>query len=542
MSFKTVVFTVLLWAFGACKAQKAAVFTQEFKKAKQLVDAGAFTEALPLLLKLTVENPQNTYFKDASYLYAYASLKTDSPTDALQMLKQIELKYSDYNPDQIYYMQALCLFYLKEYDKALITANKSKHSSVTAMKLNFINNFKDVSKLTDLYNRNSNDTDVAKVLMYKLSVKDDLTDKESKLLADLSKKLTVSPKTENSNNKIFNIGVLLPYSDLNDNFSKNSLFFDFHCGLNQGLESMVQTDGFLYQLHYFDIGKDTTKYLELINSKEYQNLDMVIGPVYSNLSSIAAQHSSNKSPLVINPFSQNIKQASNTLYTSPSYQNIGVRTAEFCKSELGKNVIVCYSSNIKDSVSAFAFVNKFKSLGGKIIALKNTKSVNFATLVNKETADSVSAVVMYTSNAYAATSILTALEVANCKAPVIVPKDWLDINTLTLQKYARHNVHFCVINYYSLQNQDIIQFNNTYYGKYKLYPTEYSYLGYDIAKYFGNAFTKYNKNMYSNIQNVTETQIGLLQGFNFYKNNSNQVVQFVKFTNGKLEPLIEYTK
>lgn len=549
---KAIVFFLVLTSwFWSCKAQKPSSVSQEFTNAKQLVDQGAYPEALPTLLKLSSETPKNTLFKESSYLYAIASIKNGNYSEAFQMLKQIEVKYPQFQASNVLYHQAVSLFYLKEYDKALLTCSKidskRQEQDIRKLKIYFISQYKDTDKLTELYNRNSKDKEVAEVLFNKLNEKgNNLSPKEKSKIAEIAAEYKFkSASTNTKSTEVKHVGILLPYEALKANHSKNYLFFDFQAGLSLGFDSLNKEKKQI-ELHYYNIEKDTNAYLNLINSEEYQNLDLVIGPVFNNLSNLSIQNLQTDAPISINPFANSTKfNASNAsiLYNAPSVETIGTQTANMCASQLvNKKVVIFYNNNGKDSLAAYAFKSTFEKLYGKILAIKSTKKTSYTSVLTESLKDSIGAVVVFSNTAIVATNILTALEVIQCHAPIIAPKEWLDINSLTLQKYEKHNLHFIFQNYYSNDDLNIQKFNVTYFNKFNLYPSEYSYIGYDLATYFGNKLIQYGKEFPQKIQQENTTTKGLLQGYNYYQANSNQALQFVKFEHSKLVPIVDFSK
>lgn len=548
----------VLWCLSlvSCVAQKHNKYTQDYKKGKDLYENGAYSESMSLLLTLSIEQSNNNVYKDASFLYALSALKAAKYAEALQMLKQIELKYPEYYSDEINYHQAVAYFYLKEYDKALLKCTKVSGTrykkDIVNLKNNFIGQYKDTDRLAELYDRNKEDKDVAYILYQKLAAKPIKTieekDRGTALRAKFGFEEIKSPIVGN-NSSVKHVGVLLPYNTLGANSQANTLFYDFHSGLKLGFDSLNKS-GEKIRIHYFGGEKDTNALLSFLNSDDFENLDMLIGPVYSNLGTIAFEYNTlNKRTVIINPFSNYIKNGAKNdqvFFNNPLAETIGSKTAEMALNEFfPKNAVVLYGANPKDSSSAVAFKSIYEKGKGKIFNLKALNKANIYNInkfITEKNKDSIGVVVAFTSDPLSATNVLTAMEVVNCKAPLVAPKDWLDINSLTLAKYQHHNTHFIFPNYYSTESSLVKTFNNVYYKLNGLYPSEYTYQGYDLALFFGERLIAYGDGFTEMIKKENGIYGSLLQGYNYSNANNNQVVQFVKFEDNKLVPLIDFKK
>lgn len=554
MKLKAISVIVLLLNLVSCSAQKHNRYTQDYKKGKDLYEHGAFTESMPLFLSLSMESSDNKVYKDASFLYALSAIKASKYNEASQMLKQIELKYPEYYSDEVKYHQALTYFYLREYDKALVTCKKitsAKYAKdIANLKSNFINLYKDTDKLAELYDRNDDDKEVAAILYQKIADKPVKTAEEKSRLTSLRTKFGFAEvKTDATGTNVRHVGILLPYYTLGANSLNNTLFYDFHKGLKMGFDSLNQGTEKI-KIHYFSLEKDTNLLLSFLNSDDFNNLDLVIGPVYNNLGSIAFEYNSlNKHTTIINPFSSYIKNGTSNdhvIFNNPLAETIGNKTADMALKEFyPKNAVVLYSSNPKDSASAMAFKNTYEKGKGKIRSIKELNKSNIYSInkfITEKNKDSLGVVVVFSADALTATNVLTAMEVVNCKAPIVAPKDWLDINSLTLAKYQKHNTHFIFPNYYSNESPKIKAFNKTYYKANHLYPSEYSYLGYDLSLFFGEKLLTYGETLPEALKKEDGIYQGLLQGYNFSNANNNQVVQFVRFEDNKLIPLIDFKK
>jgi hypothetical protein len=304
------------------------------------------------------------------------------------------------------------------------------------------------------------------------------------------------------------------------------------------------------KLHYFSSEKDTASFLTFINSPDYKNLDLIIGPVYNNMASIAFEFNTfNKHTVFLNPFSNYIKNGSQNkqvIFNYPLAETLGSKTAEMCLSEFyTKNAIVFFGATKKDSSTALAFKASYEKAKGKIMTFKATTKYNQENIhkfIADKNKDSVGVIVVFSSDPLVATSVLSALEVHKCKAPIVAPKEWLEINSLTLKKYEEHHTHFIFQNYYSIEDEKIKNFNTKYFKINNLYPSEYSYVGYDMALFFGKKMIEYGDKFIEKLKLEAGSYDYLLQGYNYQNSNNNQAVQFVKFDDNKLVPVINYKK
>ena len=132
------------------------------------------------------------------------------------------------------------------------------------------------------------------------------------------KKLII--KDKNSDTALINIALLMPYYlikndkmfneskdslDLFDRYySKSELALSFHIGLNLALDSLRRT-GKNIVLHTFDTNKDSIELKRIVYSNQLDDMDIIIGPLYSSLFEILCRkYGFDNTKLLISPLSR----------------------------------------------------------------------------------------------------------------------------------------------------------------------------------------------------------------------------------------------
>ena len=138
---------------------------------------------------------------------------------------------------------------------------------------------------------------------------------------------------------VTNIALLMPYylikndtmfNDYEDKsgipniyYKKSEEALSFHIGIELAIDSLRKT-GKKIVLHIFDTNKDTLEVKKLVNSNKLNNMDVIIGPMYSKLFQILCKkHGRDASKVLISPLSRSnkgIKQYTSVYQIAPTYK------------------------------------------------------------------------------------------------------------------------------------------------------------------------------------------------------------------------------
>jgi hypothetical protein len=102
----------------------------------------------------------------------------------------------------------------------------------------------------------------------------------------------------------------------------------------------------------------------------------------------------------------------------------------------------------------------------------------------------------------------------DCKVTLFGIEEWKDYENIDLEYFQKLNVHYCSTKFINYQDSLTAKFIDTYKEKTATYPSNNSFLGFDIAYCFGNNFIQYGT-VFS--EAALEPKYGMSINLNFFK-------------------------
>lgn len=184
-------------------------------------------------------------------------------------------------------------------------------------------------------------------------------EKEEKLFDELK-----SRKKKFKEKEIYNVAFLLPlYLDKNDTieayknfneggdiYKKTHYALDFYTGAKIAIDSLNKA-GMAMNIHVFDTKNDPNETFDLVAKKEFDNMDVVIGPFYSKNFKLAAEILSRREVPIIAPLStkgnllENIPNAFQVIPTQKRQLNY---LSEHISEHYSDKNITLVRRNVKD--------------------------------------------------------------------------------------------------------------------------------------------------------------------------------------------------
>lgn len=166
---------------------------------------------------------------------------------------------------------------------------------------------------------------------------------------------------------VINIALLMPYylikndtmfNDYEDKsgipniyYKKSEEALSFHIGIELAIDSLRKT-GKKIVLHTFDTNKDTLELKKLIYTNRLNNMDVIIGPMYSKLfQMICKKYGRDTSKVLISPLSRNnkgIKKYPAVYQTSPTYKKQSEILSEYLiNNRIEDRIIILHEAKNK---------------------------------------------------------------------------------------------------------------------------------------------------------------------------------------------------
>ncbi len=466
------------------QAQSSKEIEKRFNTAVELIDNKNFNEAEKLLQPLTQALKNNTQQAEATYLMAFSATKLQEWAKASYYCQLFVNQFNNHAfIEQAYLLFAEAELNQNHFNKALSFDIKINSTKNKTQYNNLLSNF---------LNQNSNKDSIA--VFNKLYPEIDLVSKIKKI-QDKKNSKTVDTKSKKRIAVILPLSAsTIPLNPLTNN--DNQYIIDLYNGLKLGFEDALSKEmNIEWCLYYCD--KDTFNLKKLLATEDLLNVDALIGPIFNAQSNIASKFAQKQNILYINPLTDNLKLAkgNNTLLFKSSVQTIGEKVADYCFNNHNENkqVLLLYSKNPKDTTLAGIFKRTYTKLGGKIrFSTKTDKfqSLQLTKLYGKDTLATSDWVVAFHDEQMVATNLITALAVRNTNTPVMAPKQWLNFTAIDYEQFAKYNFHFIYPDFIDIQNQEVIKFKADYLKNINIYPTEFAYLGYDLALFASQKVTQ----------------------------------------------------
>jgi len=188
--------------------------------------------------------------------------------------------------------------------------------------------------------------------------------------------------SEKTNSTVINIALLLPYYLVKNDtmFNKDSLeildryynkseaALSFHIGVELAIDSLRRA-GKRIILHTFDTNQDSIKIKQVISSNRLQDMDIIIGPMYSSLFQILCKkYGQDSNKILISPLSRDnakIKKFSSVYQVALTYRvQADLLIDHLIKNKFSERIII-FSDSISKGLAAYAeykFKEKNKSL------------------------------------------------------------------------------------------------------------------------------------------------------------------------------------
>lgn len=348
------------------------------------------------------------------------------------------------------------------------------------------------------------------------------------------------PKVSNSFHQI-SIALMLPLSAIEPdsvnpiNFSIGSrerVSLSFLRGFQFAVDSLVEnTDSLCLDVQIFDLPRDTNAASRVISDPKFKNVDIVVGPFFTDQFQFVSDKLSQRGIPVICPIakpSRILFNRPNAIKTVPSESMQLESLAEFLAVEYAdSNVVVVNTGKMRDTDN-IAFLKtrlaKAKNLPDSALAdgIKEMRlwEINYETLTMRMRDSGSYVFVVPSKDNVFITQFIS--EMYNVKftdrekyhITVIGMEDWLKIeDNLDINHLQTLNVTLMLSSYLDHSNYRVHNFFGDYYRKKGFEPNEYTLQGFDLAAYLINELAYNGRNWFVSPENSLYQ--GLLSDYSF---------------------------
>jgi len=318
----------------------------------------------------------------------------------------------------------------------------------------------------------------------------------------------------------YSIGLLLPfYLDENDEmvenrsalekrsiYPKSRFAIEFYNGFIMALDS-ISTDSCKFKVYVYDTkGDDSLRTKSLLLKPEIKTLDLIVGPLYYNNFKFVAEFAKQNRIPVVSPIKQNnkillgnefvfkaipsksstINQICTLVVDSFKTENLLALAYEKAKEKsLIDLYIKAYNNQILSSADTIIYSSiKVLKINTNIAEVVNNLKLNKNNIIFVPASDQT-----FITNLFNyLTTTLNKKSYKDCQITLIGLEEWMKFENIDLEYFQKLNVHYCATRFIDYQDSSLVNFIGHYVEKTETYPSKNTFLGFDIAYYFGSNF------------------------------------------------------
>ena len=534
---------------------------------------------------------KNEFYPYAVFYKGVSEYKLSSYDKSENYFKEIIALYPNWSQiDEVHYWQIKVDLKTNNFDNALLNFSVLNNSEIKEILYPDIDPFLEnisSSKLYDYYELYPQNKSVAKYygrFLLKEYLDSNVIEEINKILKIVeAEDLFISKKSN------FKIAVLLPFMfegiENNTFIKKNDFIMDLYTGINYGFNNndSVSTN---IQILSFDTKRNPDTIKKLIEEGSLDNVDLIIGPLYSKPIEIVKQFCLEKKVLMINPLSSNNKIIDDNNYSflfKPSINTIAKQTADYSINNFSKNknVLIFYENNYQDSLIASLYKQKLDSSNFNIIYSKSVSFEDsrlildslastyeyilsdslFDTLSNvpkiviKEGRgidkldttymytekffiedDSIGHIFVSSKNSLFASNAISALDIRNDTIPIIGYTEWLDYNVISVDQFQNLDVRMIGTTFFEKENKSFKKLNNFFMSDYNRKISNNFLVGYDLINMIIKINNNYGNYFQFGLRNEKLIETNLLSNPYYLEFNDNQNVKIYKVDDFKILP------
>ena len=329
---------------------------------------------------------------------------------------------------------------------------------------------------------------------------------------------------------------------------------DFYHGFILAADSLTKA-GLNVEVYVYDTKKDTNEIAKILAKSEFNNMDLVVGPLVPKTINYMANYCKSHQIKMVIPF----KSSTKVLYQNPyvfkaTTSNITLidGAVDYIVKHHAHHHISIFKPKSLSDMALYeearerynsSMENKSNVMTPKIQEL--TLTSNWRDINSKLRKDTVNVIIVPSTNLKFVAGVLVALNkvlnnnpyAKNMKIVVFGLEEWNKFDDLDLKHRMRLNQHYASYRYIDYQAEKTKKMMLSYRHKYATDPQVYGVQGFDVGYYFLSTLYLNGVNFESNIENYNIQTIQ--NDFYFPKNldrngRENHTVFIVKYHNYEL--------
>ncbi|XOV68842.1 MAG: LysM peptidoglycan-binding domain-containing protein [Fluviicola sp.] len=296
----------------------------------------------------------------------------------------------------------------------------------------------------------------------------------------------------------YKIAVFMPFFlEHSKGYSKNvsEIATQFYMGMSMAIDSL-EALGLNADIQFYDTKRDSATILSILNSAEFENTDLVIGPFYPNTQKLIAEHCKQNAIRMVVPVGcqTSILEGNRLVYAAiPSDITLMRRLGEYvAKNHSDDRVMLVKPPKEEDMPLYEAFRDAYKNAETEVpkAALNETTQDGVKNLMTRN-ADNI--IIMPTNNRYHADKFVSTVSRSDFRARkdgiyIYGTKDWVDFESINNDFKNRYNFRFASSTFRDYYTDLMIHVNRNFRERYSTDMSKFAVQGYDILLEMGSHF------------------------------------------------------
>ena len=326
----------------------------------------------------------------------------------------------------------------------------------------------------------------------------------------------------------FKIAFLLPFAAANSDMN-NDRFLEFYSGALLAINKAKQA-GMSFEIYTYDTNRDNYTINEILKKPEMKNIDLIVGPAFTNqIGAVVDFANNNKIPILV-PFSSKVQGIATNPYIfqfNPSTES----EINFASTQLSSgiykdaNIIFIRPNNVEAGDDGFLWATSLENILTK--KGKDSQTIEWTTPgdnteIQTQLRSGVKNILIFMTDKYANVqpylSTINTLSAANINLTLYIRYSWLNYNfrnTETMYISPFNN---------TLSAVDLKDYQQDFSKYFVWNPTttnpRFDLLGYDITNCFINQLQTFG-NTFPNDKNSIDYSAGVQSQFDFERENRN---------------------
>ncbi|WP_419241233.1 hypothetical protein [Cardinium endosymbiont of Nabis limbatus] len=539
----------------------------QYEAAKKVYEAKDYASAKSLFDELSTMQHPPSLSPYIHFYHALAAYHNGEKATAQKAFLAIQRQFPTWNKrDEVHYWCAQCAFEGGDPTEALaalaLIQDKHMRQSVLQMKKYFLKKIENHASLEALIKKFPDDA-LIKTILHKKAARAAYLTQDFTLLNTLKQQYNFSDyrydplKGLVSKRKAaYNIALFLPFfvEELDYEACTDQFVIELYQGIQLAIEQLAQ-EGMVINLFVFDTKKNAKTTQALLEQEGMPYMDLIIGPLYPNTIPLVAAFAKKHKINLVNPISDNAAVTHGNPFAflfQPDLATYGQSAATLTLSDIDRTateapcVGVFYGMEEKEVLQATLYKDRVEQELGRpidlFVQLSNETIKSFFEQATHQEASELEAIEQnrfdYTKlthiylpsqNEWLISNVISLCLKLGIKPQIVIGHEqWIKKEILSIHQLKQLPIVCLAPNYIDYSRPALRAFREKFFAKNAIYPSEKSYIGYEMMLFFGQMLGRYGTYFQKEWEDMHYNGL-IFQGISYGKHHSNQYIPVLRF-------------